>query len=68
MGKSWDFYYGRFVASFPGPAQLSVACYGKAGFTVLKATESWAGPGNEASLFDEELVWLFDFVNRCIYS
>ena len=30
------------VASFPGPAQLSVAC-------VLQATESWAGPGNEAS-------------------
>ena len=28
------------IASFPGPAQLSVAC---------SATESWAGPGNEAS-------------------
>ena len=26
------------IASFPGPAQL----------TILKATESWAGPGNEA--------------------
>ena len=34
----------RLLASFPGPAQLSVAC-----FTVLKAKESWAGPGNEAS-------------------
>ena len=28
-------------ASFPGPAQLSVACR----FSVLQATESWAGPG-----------------------
>ena len=34
----------RSVASFPGPAQLSVAFN-----TVLKATESWVGPGNEAS-------------------
>ena len=31
------------LASFPGPAHLSVAC-----FSVLQATESWAGPGNEA--------------------
>ena len=30
------------IASFPGPAQLSVT-------SVLQATESWAGPGNEAS-------------------
>ena len=37
--------YGTGLASFPGPAQLSVACsHGK----VLQATESWAGPGNEA--------------------
>jgi len=35
--------YRRTLASFPGPAQLSVACS-----TILKATESWAGPGNEA--------------------
>ena len=32
------------VASFLGPSQLSVASS-----TVLEATESWAGPGNEAS-------------------
>ena len=31
------------IASFPGPAQLSVAC------SADQATESWAGPGNEAS-------------------
>ena len=31
------------MASFPGPAQLSVTC-----ITVLEAAESWAGPGNEA--------------------
>ena len=31
------------LASVPGSAQLSVACS-----TVLQATESWAGPGNEA--------------------
>ena len=36
------------LASFPGPAKLSVACSTR--FTVLKATESWAGPGNEASV------------------
>ena len=35
------------VASFPGPTQLSVACSTVSG--VLQATESWAGPGNEAS-------------------
>ena len=35
---------GSEVASFPGPAQLSVAIS-----TVLQATKSWAGPGNEAS-------------------
>ena len=34
---------GFSLASFPGPAQLSVAFS-----TVLQATESWAGPGNEA--------------------
>ena len=33
--------YVHVVASFPGPAQLSVA-------SVLQATKSWAGPGNEA--------------------
>ena len=33
------------VASFPGPAQLSVAC----SHSVLQVTESWAGPGNEAT-------------------
>ena len=37
---------GGFLASFPGPAQLSVAC---SRFSVLQANESWAGPGNEAS-------------------
>ena len=31
------------AASFPGPAQLSVA-------SILQATESWAGPGYEASV------------------
>ena len=31
------------LASFPGPAQLSVASS-----TVLEATERWAGPENEA--------------------
>ena len=36
------------VASFPGPAQLFVACSTETRFTVLIATESWAGPGNEA--------------------
>ena len=35
--------YISIVASFPGPAQLSVACS-----TNLKVTESWVGPGNEA--------------------
>ena len=35
------------LASFPGPAQLSVACSTR--LTVLQATESWAGPGNEAT-------------------
>ena len=30
------------LASFPGPAQLSVA------ISVLQAMKSWAGPGNEA--------------------
>ena len=43
--------YGTGLASFPGPAQLSVACstdkYCKRR-KVLQATESWAGPGNEA--------------------
>ena len=34
----------QIVASFPGPAQLFIACS-----TVLIATESWAGPGNEAN-------------------
>ena len=33
------------LASFPGPAQLFIAC-----FTVLIVTESWAGPGNEAKV------------------
>ena len=31
------------VASFPGPAQLSVT-------SILQTMESWAGPGNEANL------------------
>ena len=33
------------LASYPGPAQLSIASDGKLG----RATESWAGPGNEAT-------------------
>ena len=33
------------LASFPGPAQLFIAC-----FTVLIAIERWAGPGNEAKV------------------
>ena len=40
-------YENLRVASFPGPAQLFVAC---STFTVLIATESWAGPGNKATL------------------
>ena len=31
----------NMVASFPGPAQLSITCS-------TEATESWMGPGNEA--------------------
>ena len=31
---------GMLLASFPGPAQLSVTC----------STEIWVGPGNEASM------------------
>ena len=31
------------VATFPGPAQLSISSS-----SVLQATESWAEPGNEA--------------------
>ena len=34
------------VTSLPGPVQLSVACSTEN--RVLQATESWAGPGNEA--------------------
>ena len=41
------------LASFPGPAQLFVACSTE---TVLIATESWAGPGNEAIRYHEQLV------------
>ena len=40
-----------YVASFPGPAQLPVACS-----TVLQATGSWAGPGNEASFYGSCMV------------
>ena len=36
------------LASFPGPAQLSVAIS-----TVLQATKSWAGPGNEATVLQD---------------
>ena len=36
------------LASFPGPTQLSVTC-GTEKQGVLKAPESWAGPGKEAS-------------------
>ena len=36
------------VASFPGPAQLSVA------ILVLQATKSWAGPGNKTRLVSEQ--------------
>ena len=35
-----------FIASFPGPAQLFVACS-----TVVTATESWARPGNEVIFY-----------------
>ena len=38
------------LASFPGPAQLSVAISTVKRFSVLQATKSWAGPGNEAIL------------------
>ena len=37
----------KLLASFPGPAQLSVTCSTEK--RVLQATESWAGPGNEAT-------------------
>ena len=40
--ESFQLVHSETLASFPGPAQLSVA-------SVLQATESWAGPGNEAS-------------------
>ena len=33
-----------YLASFPGPTQLSIA-------SVLQLMESWAGPGNKASLY-----------------
>ena len=33
----------QILASFPGPAQFSIAYS-----TVLQAMESWAGPGNKA--------------------
>ena len=40
----------HFVASYPGPAQLSVALYpGLSCFSVLPVMESWVGPGYEAS-------------------
>ena len=40
----------HFVASYPGPAQLSVASYpGLSCFSVLPVMESWVGPGYEAS-------------------
>ena len=35
------FHSSMWLASFPGPAQLSVAY----------STESWAGPGNEATMW-----------------
>ena len=39
------------VASFPGPAQLSVAISTVKRGSVLQATKSWAGPGNEATSY-----------------
>ena len=41
------FSNGIYIASFPGPAQLSVAF----------STESWAGPGNEASIYIHTWWW-----------
>ena len=42
------YVHSNRLASFPGPAQLSFAFS-----TVKQATESWAGPGNEASNLQE---------------
>ena len=46
------------LASFPGPAQLSVTC----------STESWAGPGNEATCLSSYLsigiLWMAAAVQR----
>ena len=42
-----------YVALFLGPAH----------FTVLKATESWAGPGNEANLYGQKV---FSLMPICI--
>ena len=44
------------LASFPGPTQLSVAIS-----TVLQATKSWAGPGNEASIPSKSCVGVASF-------
>ena len=45
--EDWELDYSHrmlvHIALFPGPTQLSIAC-----FSILQATESWAGPGNEA--------------------
>ena len=42
--------YSVPVASFPDPTHLSVVISMENHFSVLQATESWAGPGNEATL------------------
>ena len=46
--------YCKSVASFPGPAQLFIAC-------VLIVTESWVGPGNEAS---KSAWWCYFYRNK----
>ena len=44
-----------YVASFPGPAQLSVTC----------RTESWAGSGNEATIYANKFSFIFtDFIKK----
>ena len=46
------------LASFSGPAQLSVAS------NILEATESWAGPENEASAMSQVLHYVSQSSNE----
>ena len=48
-GKPEPVSVSKGVASLPGLAQLSIACSTEKRRSVLRAMESGAGPGNEAS-------------------